>query len=50
MPVHDDDTVETLAARILAEEHRLYPRAIVLALSGRVRIEGMRTFIAPSTN
>ncbi len=48
--VHDDDTVETLAARILAEEHRLYPRAIALALSGRVRIEGMRTFIAPTTN
>lgn len=45
--VLDDDTVETLSARILAEEHRLYPRAIALALSGRVRIEGNRTFLAP---
>ncbi|HEX6819241.1 MAG TPA: phosphoribosylglycinamide formyltransferase [Ktedonobacterales bacterium] len=50
VPVHDDDTVETLSARILAEEHCLYPRAIALALSGRVRIEGTRTFLAPPPN
>lgn len=46
VPVLDDDTVETLSARILAEEHRLFPRAIALALSGRVRIQGKRTFLA----
>jgi phosphoribosylglycinamide formyltransferase-1 len=50
VPVLDDDTVETLSARILDEEHRLYPRAIALVLSGRVRIEGLRTFIAPAAN
>jgi phosphoribosylglycinamide formyltransferase-1 len=48
VPVHDDDTVETLSARILAEEHRLFPRAIALALSGRVRIEDNRTYLAPA--
>lgn len=46
VPVYDDDSVATLAARILAEEHRLYPQAIALALSGRVRIVGNRTFLA----
>ena len=34
MPVLDDDTVETLSARILVEEHRLYPEAIGLVLDG----------------
>ena len=32
VPVHEDDTVETLSARILIEEHKLYPEAVVLAL------------------
>jgi phosphoribosylglycinamide formyltransferase 1 len=45
-PVLADDTSETLAARILAEEHRLYPAAIALVLSGGWRIEGRR-FLAP---
>jgi phosphoribosylglycinamide formyltransferase-1 len=40
--VLDDDTEETLAARILAEEHRIYSEAIALVLSGRWRIEGRR--------
>lgn len=40
--VRDDDTPETLAARILAEEHRLYPEAIKIVLSGDWRIEGRR--------
>ncbi len=48
VPVLDDDTVETLSARILAEEHRLLPQAIALALSGRVRIAGRRTYLAPA--
>lgn len=42
VPVLDDDTVESLSARILEQEHRLLPQAIALALSGKVRIEGRR--------
>ncbi|HKZ51803.1 MAG TPA: phosphoribosylglycinamide formyltransferase [Candidatus Acidoferrales bacterium] len=42
VPVHDDDTEETLAARILREEHRIYTEAINIVLSGRYRIEGRR--------
>ena len=42
VPVLDDDTVETLSARILREEHRIYPEAIRLVLSGQLRIEGRR--------
>jgi len=42
VPVLDDDTEETLSARILAEEHRLYPAAVQLVLDGRWRIEGRR--------
>jgi phosphoribosylglycinamide formyltransferase-1 len=44
VPVHDDDTVETLSARILEQEHRLLPRAVRLLAEGRVRLEGRRTF------
>jgi phosphoribosylglycinamide formyltransferase-1 len=42
VPVLDGDTAETLAARILVEEHRIYPEAIALVLSGSYRIEGRR--------
>ncbi len=42
VPVYDDDTVESLSDRILAEEHRLYHRAVRIVLSGRYRIEGRR--------
>jgi phosphoribosylglycinamide formyltransferase-1 len=42
VPVLDDDTEDTLAARILVEEHRLYPEAIRLVLEGGWRIEGRR--------
>ena len=42
VPVLDDDTAETLAARILKEEHRIYSEAICLMLEDRVRIEGRR--------
>jgi phosphoribosylglycinamide formyltransferase-1 len=45
VPVLEDDTLDTLTARILAEEHRLYPRAIALVLASGWRIEGRR-FIA----
>src|SRR5271156_4320288 len=37
--VKDDDTAETLSARILQEEHRIYSEAIRMALSGKLRIE-----------
>lgn len=42
VPVLDDDTADSLAARILKEEHRIYTEAIALMLSGRFRIEGRR--------
>lgn len=42
VPVLDDDTVETLSARILVEEHRIYPEAIRLILEGHWSIEGRR--------
>lgn len=42
VPVHEHDTAETLAARVLVEEHRLYPVAIQRVLDGRWRIEGRR--------
>ena len=43
--VREDDTVETLKERILAEEHRIYPRAIGLIADGRVKVEGRRVKI-----
>jgi phosphoribosylglycinamide formyltransferase-1 len=42
VPVLDEDTEESLAARILLQEHRIYPRAIALFAEGRVRLEGRR--------
>jgi len=42
VPVLDDDTADSLAARILKEEHRIYSEAIALVLSGKYRIEGRR--------
>jgi phosphoribosylglycinamide formyltransferase-1 len=42
VPVLDDDTADTLAARILAEEHQLYPEAIRLVLDGDWRLDGRR--------
>jgi phosphoribosylglycinamide formyltransferase 1 len=38
--VRDDDTPDTLAARILEIEHRIYPNALRLVASGRIRLEG----------
>jgi phosphoribosylglycinamide formyltransferase 1 len=38
--VRDDDTAEALAARILAVEHRIYPEALRMLASGRLRLEG----------
>jgi len=42
VPVEDGDTVETLSARILKEEHRIYSEAIGTVLDARYRIEGRR--------
>jgi phosphoribosylglycinamide formyltransferase-1 len=42
VPVLPDDTEETLSARILAEEHRLYPEAIRLYAEGRLEVTGRR--------
>ncbi|HZH90764.1 MAG TPA: phosphoribosylglycinamide formyltransferase [Pyrinomonadaceae bacterium] len=42
VPVLDDDTPETLAARILPEEHQAYAEAVALVVSGDYKIEGRR--------
>jgi phosphoribosylglycinamide formyltransferase-1 len=42
VPVFDDDTAETLAARILVEEHHAYPDAVQVVLEGGWRVEGRR--------
>ncbi len=48
--VLDDDTVERLSARILEQEHSIYPRAVALVLSEGFKIEGRRTRIAGGLN
>ncbi len=48
VPVFSDDTEETLAARILKQEHRIYPRAIQMYAEGRLRVEGRRVIITGS--
>lgn len=45
VPILDDDTSDTLAARILVQEHKIYPRAVQLFAEGRLRVEGRRVFI-----
>jgi len=45
VPVLDDDTEESLAARILKEEHKIYPQAIKLFADGRLEIKGRKVFI-----
>ena len=45
VPVHPDDTEESLSARILAEEHRLYPDAIRLFAEGKLVIAGRRVVV-----
>ncbi|MGB6410312.1 MAG: phosphoribosylglycinamide formyltransferase [Candidatus Deferrimicrobiaceae bacterium] len=42
VPLYDDDTEETLAARILVQEHRIYPMAIRLFFSGKLEVKGRR--------
>ena len=45
VPILDEDTPETLAARILVQEHKIYPRAVQLFAEGRLRVDGRRVFI-----
>ncbi len=45
VPVLDDDTPETLAARILVQEHKIYPRAVQLFAERRLRVDGRRVLI-----
>ena len=45
VPILDDDTSDTLAARILVQEHKIYPRAVQLFAEGRLRVDGRRVFI-----
>ena len=42
VPVLDDDTEDTLAARVLEQEHLIYPKAIALVADGKVKIEGRK--------
>lgn len=48
VPVLDDDTVETLSARILTEEHKLYAAALALVTSGRYEVRGRRVVARPA--
>ena len=45
VPILDDDTPETLAARILVQEHKIYPRAVQLFAEGRLQVDGRRVLI-----
>jgi len=45
VPVLPDDTEEILAARILVEEHRIYPEAVRLYFEGRIEVRGRRVFV-----
>jgi len=42
VPVHEGDDADTLSARVLEQEHRLYPEAIQIVLNGKWRLEGRR--------
>jgi phosphoribosylglycinamide formyltransferase-1 len=46
--VHEDDTEESLATRVLAEEYQALPEAIRLIAAGRVTVDGRRVRIAPA--
>jgi phosphoribosylglycinamide formyltransferase 1 len=48
VPVLDDDTADTLAARILVEEHKAYPEAVAIILGGGWKVEGRRFVKSPT--
>lgn len=50
VPILDDDTEETLSARILEQEHKIYPKAIQLIAEDRVKVEGRRVRIESPDN
>ena len=45
LPVLGDDTAETLAARVLEQEHRIYPEAVRLIALSKVRVAGAKVII-----
>lgn len=45
VPIHEEDSPESLAARILEQEHQIYPRAVQLFAEGRLRVEGRRVVV-----
>jgi phosphoribosylglycinamide formyltransferase-1 len=45
VPVRGDDTVDSLSARILTEEHRIYSEAIGIVVAGNWKIEGRRVLV-----
>ena len=45
VPVEERDSEESLSARILEQEHNLYPEAIQLILDGKVRVDGRRALV-----
>jgi len=47
VPIEDTDTPDTLAARVLKEEHRIYTEAVRIVLEGRYRIAGRRVLLKP---
>lgn len=46
VPILDSDTPEKLAARILDQEHKIFPRAVQLFAEGRLKVDGRRVLIA----
>jgi len=49
VPVYHDDTEATLAARVLEQEHRLYPQAVAQFVAGRLSLDGLRVRVADET-
>jgi phosphoribosylglycinamide formyltransferase-1 len=49
VPIRDDDTASTLGARILREEHRIFPQALQYLAEGRLRVEGRRVLLDPQS-
>ncbi len=48
VPILHDDTSDILAARILEQEHKIYPRAVQLIAEGRIRVNGRKVIIDPA--
>ena len=48
VPILPEDDADALAARILEQEHKIYPRAVQLIAEGRVRVDGRKVIIDPA--